>query len=73
MPLSMATPGRPLRVVHIRAGWGLVRRLSDLGLTPGVEIKLVGASGRGPSVIEMRGSRIALGFGVTQKIMVVEV
>ena len=72
MPLSMATPGKPLRVVNVRAGWGLTRRLADLGLLPGVQIRLVGPNGRGPLMVELRGSRIALGYGVTQKIMVDE-
>ena len=71
-PLGMATPGKRLRVAHVRAGRGLLRRLADLGLTPGTEIRLVNAPGRGPAMVELRGSKIALGFGVTQKIMVVE-
>ena len=69
-PLSMATPGNRLRVLSVRAGWGLKRRLADLGLTPGVEIRVLDGYGRGPLMVEFRGSRIALGHGVALKIMV---
>ena len=71
-PLNMAAPGRPLRVANIRAGRGLVRRLADLGLTPGVQIRLVNTHGPGPLMVEVRGSKIALGHGISQKIMVTE-
>ena len=57
-------------MLGVRAGWGLTRRLADMGLTPGVEIRVVSSHGPGPLMVELRGSRIALGHGVAQKIMV---
>ncbi len=70
MPLSMAAAGSEVEVAALRAGWGLQRRLADMGLTPGTRIKLV-SSRSGPVVVEVRGSRLALGTGVAHKIMVV--
>ena len=70
MPLSMASPGEKVKVAAIKAGWGLERRLADMGLTPGVQIKVVNSLGHGPVVIEVRGSRLALGHGISHKIMV---
>jgi Fe2+ transport system protein FeoA len=70
MPLAMASPGEEVRVVDIRAGRGLRQRLADMGLTPGTVLKVLSSRGSGPTLIECRGSRLVLGFGVAQKVMV---
>jgi ferrous iron transport protein A len=70
MPLVMARAGEVVTVVGVRGGWGLQRRLADMGLTPNVRIRLINSQVAGPVVIELRGSRLALGRGVAQKIMV---
>ena len=73
MPLAMACPGEEVQVVNIKAGWGLNRRLADMGLTPGVSISIINSQQPGPVLINLRGCRLALGRGVAQKIMVKEV
>ncbi|MFC1992988.1 ferrous iron transport protein A [Chloroflexota bacterium] len=70
MPLSMASPDEIVEVVSVRSGWGLQRRLADMGLTPGVKVRIINSQQTGPVVIEIRGSRLALGHGVAHKIMV---
>jgi len=70
MPLSMVSPGEAVKVTAVRAGWGLQRRLADLGLTPGVRVRVISSGRSGPVVIAVRGSRLALGHGVAHKIMV---
>ena len=70
MPLSMVSPGEVVKVVTVRAGWGLQRRLADMGLTPGVQIRVVNSQRPGPVVIDIRGSRLALGHGLAHRIMV---
>ena len=70
MPLSMASRGETVEVAAVRAGWGLQRRLADLGLTPGVSVRVVSSGKPGPVVLDVRGSRLALGYGVAHKIMV---
>ena len=70
MTLAMARPGEVVSVVDIRAGRGLTRRLGDMGLLPGTQIRVVNSQMRGPLIIDLRGSRLALGRGVAQKIMV---
>jgi len=57
-------------IVSVRAGWGLQRRLADMGLTPGVNIRVISGGRRGQVVIDVRGSRLALGQGVANKILV---
>jgi len=52
-------------------GYGLVRRLAEMGLTPGVEIRLIRKCPfRGPLQIEIRGCVLALGYGVASKVFV---
>lgn len=70
MPLAMARPGEVVHVVGIRAGWGLHRRLADMGFTPGVQIRVISGQMPGPLILDLRGSRLVLGHGVAQKIMV---
>lgn len=70
MPLAMARPGELVTVIGVRAGWGLQRRLADMGLTPGVQIRVINSQMPGPVLIDLRGSRVALGRGVAQKVMV---
>jgi len=70
MSLSMASSGETVEVIAVRAGWGLQRRLADLGLTPGVRVRVVSSGRPGPVVLDVRGSRLALGYGVAHKIMV---
>jgi len=70
MPLTMATPGEAVSVVNVRAGRGLARKLADMGLLPGTKIRVVNSMKPGPLIIDLRGSRLALGYGMAQKIMV---
>ncbi|MBN1177506.1 MAG: ferrous iron transport protein A [Dehalococcoidales bacterium] len=68
--LSRVSSGEKVTVLSLRAGWGLQRRLADLGITPGMEIKVISSGRPGQVVLNVRGSRLALGRGVASKIMV---
>jgi ferrous iron transport protein A len=68
--LSKTAPGEKVAILALGAGWGLQRRLADLGLTPGMEIKIISSGRPGQVVIDVRGSRLALGRGIARKIMV---
>ena len=72
MPLSMVSPSEVVEVVTVRAGWGLQKKLAEMGLNPGVKVKIINSHGAGPVVINVRGSRLALGHGVAHKIMVTQ-
>jgi Fe2+ transport system protein FeoA len=71
-PLSTTHRGDCVRLVHIDAGHRLSHRLAELGLTPGVVMEVVNKNG-GPMLIAVRGARLALGQGVTDKILVIPV
>lgn len=68
-PLSTAPQGQPLRVVKVAAGHRATRRLIEMGLTPGVEVKIVQDNG-GPIILAVRGSRLALGRCLAHKVLV---
>lgn len=68
--LSMVVPGEMVTVSSVRAGWGLQRRLADLGLVPGTRVVVVSLGRPGPLVVEVNGSRLELGHGVARRIMV---
>ena len=58
-------------VAHIRAGFKATQRLSGMGITPGTQIKVLSqAPFRGPIQILVRGTRLAIGYGLAMKIFV---
>ena len=58
-------------IINAFGGFGLVRRLAEMGLTPGAKVKLLRKSPfRGPVQIEVRGIALALGYGVASKVFV---
>lgn len=70
MPLVIVQAGRRVRLVSVEAGHGLQGRLAAMGLVPGVEIEVLGNSFHGPFLIAVKDSRIMLGRGMAQKIVV---
>lgn len=70
MPLSMVRPGCKVRLVGVRAGRGLVQRLSAMGLVPGVELEVLKVAGRGPMVVRVKETRLMLGRGLAHRVMV---
>jgi len=79
MPLTTLRNGETGTVTSIRTGtgrgfgrgWGFEKRLMDLGLTPGTKVTVVkSAPFHGPVEILVRGSRLALGRGMAEKIFV---
>ena len=56
---------------HRRRSWGFQRRLEDMGLTPGTNVVVVkSAPFHGPIEISVRGSRLAIGRGMAERILV---
>ncbi|MCP5426018.1 MAG: ferrous iron transport protein A [Gammaproteobacteria bacterium] len=69
-PLAMAQEGERVRIFLLRGGKGLEMRLTSLGLNVGSE--LIISQRMGANLVVLRGdTRLALGAGMAQKIMVV--
>jgi len=64
-------PGERGIVAFALGGYGLIRRLADMGLTPGTEVTVIrNAPFRGPIEVAVRGVSLALGYGVASKVFV---
>ena len=71
-PLMMADEGLRVRVVALKGGAGLDRRMTEMGLNVGAE--LIVRQRQGGGLVIMRGeTRFALGGGMAHKIMVAPV
>jgi len=71
MPLTMAAPGETVKMVNIRGGQRVRKRLADLGLTPGTELRGVQADTWGPLIVAFKDDvRLALGRGMAHKVQV---
>lgn len=58
-------------IIEIRGGKMAAKRLADLGLKPGAEVKAIRQTlFSGPVQIEVNGSRLVLGRGLAGKIIV---
>ena len=70
IPLSTIRSGKKVKLAGVEAGRGLNSRLAAMGLLPNVEIIVVNNGHPGPFVISVKGSRMMLGRGMADKIMV---
>jgi DtxR family Mn-dependent transcriptional regulator len=75
VPLTMLKQGEAGTVESISGGQGkgggFEKRLMDMGLTPGTTVTVVkSAPFHGPLEILVRGSRLALGRGMAERIFV---
>lgn len=57
-------------ISSIDAGRELSSRLSAMGLIPGAEITMSKNAGRGPLIILIKDSKVALGRGMAEKVFV---
>ena len=70
MPLAMALVGQTVTLVAvISGGRGLMHRLAEMGLTPGESMEVINR-GPGPFIVSVRGTRLVLGRGMVQRILV---
>ena len=72
LPLILAKTGKKMRIDCIEGGHPVQSRLADLGVLPGVEVKVLNGSRSGPLLVMVKGSRLALGRGLGSMIMVEE-
>lgn len=70
LSLSAIQIGESARIRAVEGGHHFLSRLASLGFTPGARIKVVQNYGRGPIIVVLRDTRIALGRGEANKIRV---
>ncbi|MBN1135221.1 MAG: ferrous iron transport protein A [Anaerolineae bacterium] len=62
--------GRSARICRLEGGQTFLNRLAPLGFTPGARLRVVQNLGRGPLLVSIHDTRIALGRGEADKILV---
>lgn len=70
MALTVVENGQEVILKEIDWGIKLKRKLESMGLTPGVKITMIQSSSFGPCIVEVRGTRLALGTEIIAKIFV---
>ena len=68
--LAKARRGYEYKVVRISGGVAVQVRLASLGILPGQCLRVMQPSFFGPVMIAIKGSKLALGQGVSQKVLV---
>jgi Fe2+ transport system protein FeoA len=69
LPLANALVGQTVIFAGVNGGGRLLHRLAEMGLTSGVKM-LVVHRGPGPFIISVRNSRLVLGQGMVERILV---
>jgi len=72
LPLAFLATGKEAVVRKITGGRTACYKLSEMGFTNGTIVRAVRNDGYGPMIVSVRESRIAIGRGMAQKIMVEE-
>jgi ferrous iron transport protein A len=68
--LTFAPAGTPLIVVSASGGCEFQRKIAALGIYPDEKLEIVERHGQGALVINVKGSRLAIGHGMSSKIKV---
>ena len=70
MPLAMALVGQTVSFAGVRGGGrGLRRRLAEMGLVPGEKMEVLNR-GPGPFIVFVKGTRLLLGRGMADRVVV---
>jgi ferrous iron transport protein A len=71
LTLAEMRTGQTGTVVEVLGGHGLVRRLDALGIRPGKKVtKMSSTLFRGPVILRVNNTQVAVGFGMARKIIV---
>jgi ferrous iron transport protein A len=74
MTLIQVENGKTVRLVEFQGGRGVNQKLTQLGISPGEQARVLRrAPLGGPVLVEVGGRSIALGRGVASKVIVEEV
>ena len=59
-----------VRITGVDAGCGMAGRLTAMGILPGTPVRVVANAGRGPMIIRVRSSKVALGRNMACRVSV---
>ena len=70
VPLTTVADNREVTLISIAGGRALRARLTDMGLNEGVRLKVLHSHRPGPCIVLIGNTRLVLGQGMAQKILV---
>ena len=70
MVLANVDQGKEVTLNHINGGHGIRSKLHSMGLMPGTAVTVISRGLGGPVVLRVNDSRLAIGRGMAQKIIV---
>ncbi|MDY6854253.1 MAG: transcriptional repressor [Thermodesulfobacteriota bacterium] len=70
MPLTMVSEGETVRITALNGGGAMVRRLNEMGFYTGTQVQVINKGKPGPFLVALKGSRLGIGHGVANKIIV---
>ena len=68
--LSTVPSGESVQIERMKGGHQFLSRLASLGFTPGARLRVLRNHGRGPIIVCLRDTRVALGRGEAEKILI---
>jgi ferrous iron transport protein A len=69
--LSLMRAGQSGIIVRLNGGRGLMRKLENMGIRPGVSItKISSQIMRGPVIIRVGSAQVAIGYGMARRIII---
>jgi len=73
LTLAQALRGKKYKIQKILGGIGINSHLHAIGIVPDEIISVINKSNGGPITVLVKGIRVALGRGISQKIIVKEI
>jgi len=70
IPLTDLATDEEGAIIELGGGRDFVSRLATLGFTPGAPLRMLQNFGSGPLIVRVRDTRIALGRGEANKVVV---
>lgn len=71
LDLTQMRTGESGMIAEIHGGYGLIKKLQNIGIRPGKKITKVSSYiWRGPQVVEIDDVQVAVGFGMAQRIII---
>ena len=71
--LGSVRGGEWVQIRRMDGGHRFLSRLASLGFTPGAQLMVIQNYGHGPIIVRLRDTRVALGRGEAEKILVEKV
>ncbi len=68
--LARAKVGQQVALLRIEGGRAFQHRLAEMGLTPGIHFTILSKGRPGPMIVAVKDTRLVLGQGMMDKVLV---